>query len=588
MSEIAISLSNLGKVYKLYYKPADKVLDALGVNRWLFWRKNYYQEFWALRGLNLTVKKGERVGIIGRNGAGKSTLLKIISSIVTPTEGTVQVNDRIQALMEMGTGSHPEFTGRENIRASLAYQGLLPAQIQEKEEDIIDFAELDEFIDQPVRTYSAGMYTRLAFSTATSIEPDILIIDEVLGAGDAYFTGKCVERMKQLTVDSGVTLLFVSHDISSVERLCDRCIWIDRGKDVMNGPTLDVVNAYQQQVSIQENQRLKAKNLKVSIGGYKKLHLDQYADLLLIRFSSANGRTNGFCLQQVTLLQDAQEAASMMLGEAQDTNQSHSTWVILDRMSCWTNPVSLKNEGWGRGLTENKPGLQTQGMLVFNMYVLNPNANYSLTVRYLSPLQDSIKVELYNGNDYIHLTEIKPNNNREIAEIKLELPESVIHSGKVEEKEQVLRWPGSNEIMIDKVLMVDENGQEKVLFRVGEQLVLKMKFSARMAGKYPVTFCAVLYRTDGIRVSCHLSKEGILDLPANKEQEVDLIFGEINLGNGGYVFSVALYNYIDTELRNEPKIYDLHSRIYEFQVVGRSVVDGSIFNHPSSWRIVDG
>ena len=217
MTELAIKIYNLGKMYKLYNNPADKVMDAFGVNHLLFWKKTYYQEFWALRGLDLEVKKGERLGIIGRNGAGKSTLLKIITGNVSPTEGTVEVKGRVQALMELGTGFHPEFTGRQNIRASLAYQGMSQSVISEKEEEIIDFSELEDFIDQPIKTYSAGMYARLAFSTATSVQPEILIIDEVLGAGDAYFAGKCVERMKKLTEQSGATVLFVSHDLGSVQ-----------------------------------------------------------------------------------------------------------------------------------------------------------------------------------------------------------------------------------------------------------------------------------------------------------------------------------------------------------------------------------
>ena len=176
----AIQLHDLGKMYTLFRRPADKVFHALGLDRWMFWQRSVYQEFWALRGINLEVRAGERVGIIGQNGAGKSTLLKLMTGGVTATEGTIRVRGRIQALLELGTGFHPEFSGRQNLRASLALNGLTPRQISQKENGIIDFAELEDFIDQPLRTYSAGMYARLAFSTATAVEPEILIIDEVL------------------------------------------------------------------------------------------------------------------------------------------------------------------------------------------------------------------------------------------------------------------------------------------------------------------------------------------------------------------------------------------------------------------------
>lgn len=255
MSDVVIRLHKLGKMYRLYHRPVDKILDALGINHWLFWRKNYYRPFWALRDLNLEVRRGERVGLIGRNGAGKSTLLRLISKAVTPTEGECTVVGAVQALMQLGTGFHPEFTGLQNIQASLAYHGLTERQIGATTGDIIDFAELHEFIDQPVKTYSAGMYARLAFAVATSIEPEILIIDEILGAGDAYFYGKCVARMKQLTVDKGATVLFVSHDLPSVMALCDRALWIKSGRIVADGEPLKIVQAYYAEVQREENLR---------------------------------------------------------------------------------------------------------------------------------------------------------------------------------------------------------------------------------------------------------------------------------------------------------------------------------------------
>jgi len=167
-------------------------------------------------------------------------------------------------LLELGTGFHPEFSGRENIQSYLAYQGLSPKEIEAREEEIIDFSELEEFIDQPLKAYSAGMYARLAFSTATVIEPEILIIDEILGAGDAYFSGKCVERMNRITNDSGATVLFVSHDLSSVQALCDRVIWVNRGRIKRDGEPLSVIKEYMALVRREEEIRLRARDLRVS------------------------------------------------------------------------------------------------------------------------------------------------------------------------------------------------------------------------------------------------------------------------------------------------------------------------------------
>ena len=213
----AVEVHGLGKMYKLFDKQSDRIWDIFGLDKLRFWdREPKYREFWALRNVDLVVPKGERIGIIGRNGAGKSTLLKLIVGNLKPTEGSITVNGKIQALLQMGTGFHPEFTGVENIRAALAYAGMEPRKIRDSVDEIIEFSELEDYIHQPVKYYSAGMYSRLAFAVSTALEPDILIIDEVLGAGDAAFTSKCAERMKRLTQDSGATVLFVSHSMDSV------------------------------------------------------------------------------------------------------------------------------------------------------------------------------------------------------------------------------------------------------------------------------------------------------------------------------------------------------------------------------------
>ena len=175
--------------------------------------------------------------------------------------------------MELGTGFHPEFTGIENIHAALTYQGLNHRQIREKTDDIIDFTELEEFIEQPIKTYSAGMYARLAFATATVVDPEVLIIDEVLGAGDAYFAGKCVERMQSMTVHSGTTVLFVSHDLSSVQQMCERVLWIDRGQIIRSGEPLDVLKHYNAMIRQENDLMLKAKEMKLQ----KKTNYHRYS-----------------------------------------------------------------------------------------------------------------------------------------------------------------------------------------------------------------------------------------------------------------------------------------------------------------------
>jgi lipopolysaccharide transport system ATP-binding protein len=219
----------------------------------------------GLARIDLEVKQGERLGIIGRNGAGKSTLLKLLTGNLAPTEGQLTVNGSIQALLTAGAGFHPEFSGIENIQSSLTYQGLTSDEINQAIADISEFTELGDFLGQPFKMYSAGMQARLTFATATVLKPDILIVDEILGAGDAYFFGKSIERMKELVL-SGATVLIVSHALDQIARFCERAIWVDRGRIVYSGPALETIRAYEEYIHKMEDRRLQAKNRVRKVG----------------------------------------------------------------------------------------------------------------------------------------------------------------------------------------------------------------------------------------------------------------------------------------------------------------------------------
>jgi homopolymeric O-antigen transport system ATP-binding protein len=237
--EDAISTYQLSKCYQLYQQPIDRLKQFLWRGR-----RQYYRELWALRDINFTVKPGEVVGIVGRNGSGKSTLLQLVCGTLTPTGGKVQVSGRVAALLELGAGFNPEFTGRENVLMSAAIMGLSQSQIAARLEEIIDFSGVREFIDQPVKTYSSGMYVRLAFSVAINVNPDILVIDEALSVGDGAFARKSFNRIMQMR-DAGKTILFCSHSLFQVESLCKRAIWINQGKIMMDGEAAQIVAAYQ-------------------------------------------------------------------------------------------------------------------------------------------------------------------------------------------------------------------------------------------------------------------------------------------------------------------------------------------------------
>lgn len=242
---LAVKAAALGKAYRLYDSLGEQVLDIAGLSRLRFWRRPNHRTFEALKSIDLDVKRGERIGVIGRNGAGKSTFLKILTGATKPTSGEIEVGGTVQALMQVGLGFHPDFTGEQNIRSSLVYNGLTSDETEEAIRDIIDFVELGDFLHQPFKTYSLGMRARLQFATATAIHPDILVIDEVLGAGDAYFNAKSVLRMKRLTAKSNCTLFLVSHSMAQVMQFCERTIWLHEGTIRMDGDSRTVVGEYE-------------------------------------------------------------------------------------------------------------------------------------------------------------------------------------------------------------------------------------------------------------------------------------------------------------------------------------------------------
>lgn len=239
MSEIAISLKKISKCFHRYARPADRLKELL------FPGKSLARKFWALQDINLEVPKGQTLGIVGRNGSGKSTLLQIIAATLTPTAGEVEVLGRISALLELGSGFNPEFTGRQNVFFNGQLLGLSRREIEEKFDDIAAFADIGDFLEQPVKTYSSGMFVRLAFAVATSTEPEILIVDEALSVGDEAFQRKCFARIQDIR-DRGGTILFVSHAAATIVELCDRAILLDGGELLLQGTPKFVVSKYQE------------------------------------------------------------------------------------------------------------------------------------------------------------------------------------------------------------------------------------------------------------------------------------------------------------------------------------------------------
>lgn len=242
MSNPIIKIEGISKKYRLGTKEPYYSLRDSFVN--VFKKKKPKEEFWALEDINFEVEQGETIGIIGRNGAGKSTLLKILSRITPPTKGKITMRGRVASLLEVGTGFNPELTGRENIYLNGAILGMTKKEIGRKFNEIVAFSEIEKFLDTPVKRYSSGMYVRLAFAVAAHLEPEILIVDEVLAVGDANFQKKCLGKMNDVSKKDGRTVLFVSHNMGAVEQLCEKCVWIENGRMKEIGESVDVIGKY--------------------------------------------------------------------------------------------------------------------------------------------------------------------------------------------------------------------------------------------------------------------------------------------------------------------------------------------------------
>jgi len=592
MSEYSIQIRDLGKMYRLFSRPVDKVWDALGMEFLLKGKKHQPQEFWALRGLNLDIKKGERVGIIGRNGAGKSTLLKIICGNLTQTEGEMKVNGKIQALLELGTGFHPEFSGRENIRSYLAYQGLTQQQIAAREEEIIDFAELEDFIAQPLKTYSAGMYARLAFSTATAIEPEILIIDEVLGAGDAYFAGKCVERMEKLTQETGATVLFVSHDMNSVQLLCDRAVWIDHGSIRMQGDMLAISKAYMAHIRAEDELRLRAKSMAIN-----KKELTQMKDKsngLLFHLIGEQGAPKYPLWVSKIVLGSGDNILCRL--DVANTSLPPNAELFFDP----------KTMNWGE--VESYMGLQCRRFDDFGGHFLHAawmlhTENFSekamwIQIEYVSEKNVDAYLELYNIDEqnYTRLHVLEPSEKWTVTP-KISIPdwknesenkvEKFIESCDLQSLQETERY-GSGEAIITAFGFLGDNERRCHTVVSGAAISAVFHISTfEESIKHAVAVVAI-YRPDGVCATQLISNRDGTEFDFFKGNSlIHLSADRFALGPGDYMVSVALFKSLNLASNIEPEAYDLHDRCYPLKVLpplGIGVDIGTV-NQSVNWQL---
>lgn len=359
----AIEVRNMSKQFKVDYDKANTLKDKM-----LFWKKSHVEVHQVLKNINMNVRKGETVALIGTNGSGKSTLLKLMTKIIFPNKGTIETNGKLTSLLELGAGFHPDFTGRENIYFNASIFGLTRKEIDARIQDIIDFSELGEFIDHPVRTYSSGMYMRLAFSVAINVDAEILLIDEILAVGDQHFQEKCYRKLKELK-DSDKTIVIVTHSLDVVKELCDRAVWIYKGELRLDGDPIYVIDEYLKQVAIDHKEEKKKAIIEGKHHFKGAVFVDSPRDFATIKKSDEMLTCRGW---QISDHDDAILKIKLDENEITDITRLNRQDVFEAYQEAYAGDLDADNIGW-----EIQVDLKdfSVGQHKLNVQCVEPNGN---------------------------------------------------------------------------------------------------------------------------------------------------------------------------------------------------------------------
>jgi len=393
-----ISLEHLSKKYPIYSTPAHKLLEFLS-----FRRRKMHREFWALRDISLDIYEGDAIGIIGVNGSGKSTLLQIVAGILLQNSGTCRVQGRVAALLELGAGFNPEFTGRENVYMSGAISGFTRQEMEDRFDEILDFAEIGDFIDQPVKTYSSGMFVRLAFAVAIHADPDILIVDEALSVGDLIFQHRCINRIRLLQ-RQGKTILFVTHDLSALTQFCNRALLLDQGSKVCEGEPEEVANRYRALVFERESREAGAGSGRIAVDEEKGLPLISTIPYVHNRFGEGRAEILGIILhgdsgEVVNEVRSGQEVNILIsAGFREDIEFPIVGVTIRDRMGTEITATNTSYEN--AALPPLKAGTAITVRLLMKVPALRPGS-YSISPSVASGNIWEHEIEDWIDNAYI-------------------------------------------------------------------------------------------------------------------------------------------------------------------------------------------
>ena len=581
MSDIVIRARDLKKVYRLYSGAGYRFLDIFGMLRT---NNGAYTEHAALAGINLEIRRGEKVAFIGRNGAGKSTLLKLLTGVIEPTSGTLKVEGKAHALLQIGSGFHPDFTGRENVYAYLAQLGVTGRAADRQYAEIVEFAELEEYIGQPVKTYSSGMAVRLMFATSTAITPDLLVLDEVLGVGDAYFAHKSYGRIREMCDRDGTTLLLVTHDVYSAASICERMIWIDRGTVLMDGDGPTVVTAYENSIRLQEEQRLRLKAEQRS----RELAADERPTPAVIEIFAADGNPMPcpVYFSRIELFANGVSVGSLLMngvpGEHARLQQDATSWGdAIQQAGRLARPL----------LNFGSPYHKIAGTLAAPASLSSvKRESLSVEVDYWAEVECAVGVRAFVDGHEISFGQVPPapqqwaTHRATPIELKFADRARILSSSGRQ---------GSGAIVIGKVSAVNAGGIETFAFHHGESFELHMHYRIEQPGLHERAQVLVAFHRDGIQDVCRVLASDLEFAAAHwREGRIVMRLPRLFLGVGVYTVTVMVVaeGYFDTKqtvfYSINPGVYSSLSRVLEITVESYApVASGTAVVGTAEWTL---
>jgi lipopolysaccharide transport system ATP-binding protein len=580
MSDVVIRARDLRKIYRLYSAPGYRFLDMLGLlGRW----PGAYREYAALDGVTLEIARGEKVAIIGRNGAGKSTLLKLITRVTEPTSGDLHVQGTAHALLQIGTGFHPDFTGRDNVRAYLAQLGVTGAEADRRYAEIVEFAELEDYIEQPVKTYSTGMGVRLMFSAATAITPELLVLDEVLGVGDAYFAQKSYDRMRELTDRNGTTLLLVTHDIYSAVKICERVIWIDRGRVLMDGEGAAVIKGYEDSIRQQEETRLRLRKQHQLHGAARSgTAAGRHA---IVEIQSAGNRPlpAPVYIGRIELVAGGRRISLPLDEEAFDAGRPAH---LQREASAWADAGMHQARAARAFLNYGSPFHKIAGVLPLEDGL---PAGARLEVDYCTDEPFRAPVRLFVGEHSVDVGTIEG----EAGGWHTWTGETGPAGRAVGSEVNASGIHGTGVITLTGIDTLNAAGEEAYIFTHGDPFELRLRYRVNQPDLHERPQVLVAFHRDGVQDVCRvITRELAFDGVTQRTGEVRLRIAHLWLGVGTYTVTVmvARPGYYDERPTRyftlDEGVYACHTRALEIAVVGGgAVASGTVMVGQAAWEL---